>query len=480
MEETQSALPGVSSDESVVNVDLCVTSTESLRNAVETITRAINLRKERAVCPKQHELLDRQLIHIERELAGQLDTDMKNTAVPLSLEHLELYQAFLGRQTFDDVGDVDEMESLIKRHQELVKQVGDMLDNHPLKGIPRSGNHQNQKYGHAFFKVPIGRRRQVAAMLYLNLLTGPTLIFFTIFLMYYFIPHFQYLFLLYIGYVTFDNFTRPSFTPDRVKQWWRHTPLYGLFRDFFPLRIIKAKQTAVYDGTKKNFLFCYHPHGVQSSGAFSFASAAAGFDHLFPGLTAHVQTLSINFCIPFTRENLLALGVGDASKDCLTKCLTHTPGTSAVLVTGGALESMYSHPHKSKVVLKTRAGFIKVALRTGASLVPVWGFGENNMYENLAQHNPHLRSWQRRIQRIITFAPLLVHGRGVFTYSGGLLPHRTPISVVVGEPIHLEQDSEPTPERIQEVHAEYKAALLDLFNTYKDIYDPKAEPIEYI
>lgn len=79
-----------------------------------------------------------------------------------------------------------------------------------------------------------------------------------------------------------------------------------------------------------------HPHGVQSAGAFSMASAATGFDELFPGISASCQTLGINFKLPFTRENLIALGLGDASKESLCTALTEKPGSSAVLVTGGA------------------------------------------------------------------------------------------------------------------------------------------------
>ena len=53
----------------------------------------------------------------------------------------------------------------------------------------------------------------------------------------------------------------------------------------------------------KNFLFCYHPHGVQSAGAFGFATAATGFDDLFPGLRCSVQTLGINFKLPSARDD---------------------------------------------------------------------------------------------------------------------------------------------------------------------------------
>ena len=212
------------------------------------------------------------------------------------------------------------------------------------------------------------------------------------------------------------------------------------------------------------------------------ATRASGFDELFPGLPpCSVQTLGVNFKIPIIRDQCISLGMGDASKGCLMRALTVRPGSSAVLVTGGAKESMHAHPYTSKVVLKSRAGFVKIALRPGASLVPMWGFGENNVYENLAVGNTRILRWQRRIQRVITFAPLLVQGRGVFSYSGGFIPHRRPITVVIGDPIHVgKAEAEPSQERIQEVHERYKAAVQDLFDKFKDIYDPKAEPLQFI
>jgi len=326
-------------------------------------------------------------------------------------------------------------------------------------------------------KVPAGRRRQTAVMLYLNLTTGPLLILlFVIFIVWY-VPYGAYLFALYVAWMVFDNLTMRRPEAKRVRQSWRHSNFFALFRDYFPIRMVRTERL----DPSKNYLMCYHPHGVQSAGAFAFTSTDIGFDALFPGLKASVQTLSVNFAIPITRENIIALGMGDASAECLTRALTMGPGHSAVLVTGGAQESMHAHPYNSIVVLKSRAGFVKIALKTGASLVPMWGFGENNLYENLAIDNPRLQSWQRRIQRIISFAPLLVQGRGVFSYSGGLLPRRRPITVVVGSPIHVGPPmKEPTEERILEIHRAYKEQVVEIFNNFKDIYDPKARPIEFI
>lgn len=43
-------------------------------------------------------------------------------------------------------------------------------------------------------------------------------------------------------------------------------------------------------------------------------------------------------------------------------------------------QSLFAKPGANELVLRRRKGFIKVALRTGASLVPVLGFGEKSTF----------------------------------------------------------------------------------------------------
>lgn len=47
---------------------------------------------------------------------------------------------------------------------------------------------------------------------------------------------------------------------------------------------------------------------------------------------------------------------------------------------GGANESLLAHPGSCDLVLKRRQGFVRIALLSGASLVPCLAFGENNLY----------------------------------------------------------------------------------------------------
>lgn len=47
-----------------------------------------------------------------------------------------------------------------------------------------------------------------------------------------------------------------------------------------------------------------------------------------------------------------------------------------VLAVGGAQEALNSKPGQYRIVVKKRKGFVKACLETGASLVPVFSFGE--------------------------------------------------------------------------------------------------------
>lgn len=148
------------------------------------------------------------------------------------------------------------------------------------------------------------------------------------------------------------------------------------------------------------------------------------------------------------------------------------PGSSIVIVVGGAQEALDTHQGTSDLTLNKRKGFVRVALQTGASLVPVFGFGENNTY--FCAENPE-GSWIRKLQerslRFMGFSLPLFHGRGVFNYDMGLLPFRTPLTIVVGKPIEVPKISAPSREDIHKYHALYVKGLIELYETHKDEYD---------
>ena len=70
-------------------------------------------------------------------------------------------------------------------------------------------------------------------------------------------------------------------------------------------------------------------------------------------------------------------------------------GQSIMIAIGGATESLYSTPGTMDLVLQRRTGFVRVALQTGAALVPVINFGENELYNTVrGSSNSALRRFQ--------------------------------------------------------------------------------------
>ena len=85
-----------------------------------------------------------------------------------------------------------------------------------------------------------------------------------------------------------------------------------------------------------------------------------------------------------------------------------------------------------------RKGFIKIALQHGAQLVPTFSFGEAYIYNiRSTQPGTWIYTLQERFKNMVGFAPVLFMGRGLFQYSFGLIPHRKPVNIVVGEPIQV-------------------------------------------
>lgn len=146
-------------------------------------------------------------------------------------------------------------------------------------------------------------------------------------------------------------------------------------------------------------------------------------------------------------------------------------GNISIIVLGGAEESLDAHPGKFTLFIRRRKGFVKIALTHGAYLVPVFSFGENELFKQVS--NPEgslLRTVQDKLQKIMGFALPLFHARGVFQYSFGLVPYRKPIHTVVGHPIPVHQTPNPSREQVEELHQTYMEELRKLFEEHKGKY----------
>ncbi|KAI0869354.1 diacylglycerol acyltransferase-domain-containing protein [Hypoxylon argillaceum] len=259
-------------------------------------------------------------------------------------------------------------------------------------------------------------------------------------------------------------------------EWLRRSYIWHFFADYYPARLHKTHDLPA---TRK-YIFGYHPHGIISHGAWAaFATDALGFSEKFPNITNSLLTLDSNFRIPFYREYILSMGVRSVSKESIVNILNkggpngEGMGRGVTVVVGGARESLEARPGMMRLILSERKGFIKLAVRCGADLVPVLAFGENDLYDQLQpQEHPFMHSVQMFILKVWKFTLPFLHGRGIFNYDVGLMPYRRPLNIVVGAPIKVRQSSSVNLEEINRLHSLYVAELEKLWDRYKDEFSP--------
>ncbi|KAI8388859.1 diacylglycerol acyltransferase [Radiomyces spectabilis] len=317
-----------------------------------------------------------------------------------------------------------------------------------------------------FLHIPMERRLQMMAVCFWIALLG---ICTTVFFAFCFTPPLWPFILAYIAFIYLDKAPENG---GRRFQWMRHLSLWRYFADYFPVKLIKEQEL----DPSKTYVFGYHPHGIISMGAFAnFATEATGFSNIFPGITPSLLTLASNFHLPFYRDIILSLGMASVSRHSCESILSSGPGRAIVIVLGGASESLNARPGMNDLVLKRRLGFVKLAIRQQSPLVPVFSFGENDLYEQVEnRRGSRLRRMQKKIQHALGFTLPLFHARGIFNYDVGLIPFRHQIVTIVGKPISVPKltdgDKEPTEEQLLAVQEKYIEGLKAIYDKYKDIY----------
>ncbi|KAG0170942.1 diacylglycerol O-acyltransferase 1 [Apophysomyces sp. BC1034] len=297
-------------------------------------------------------------------------------------------------------------------------------------------------------------------------------LFFGSILLFLYLATFPILWPFLIAYVTYMLLDKAPENGGRRFESTRHWAIWKYFAAYFPVKLIKEQDL----DPKKNYILGYHPHGIISMGAFAnFATEATDFSKVFPGIKLSLLTLVQNFRFPFLRDLTLALGVCGVSRKSCEHILSSGPGHSIVIVIGGASESLSARPGIVDLILRKRLGFIRLAIKQQASLVPVFSFGENDLYDQVDNtEGTKIHSIQKKMQAIFGFTMPMFHARGIFNYDVGIIPFRHEIVTVVGKPIDvpkLEKDqTEPTQEQLLAVQAEYIQELQDIYNKYKDTY----------
>ncbi|KAM3837582.1 2-acylglycerol O-acyltransferase 2-A-like [Vipera latastei] len=266
----------------------------------------------------------------------------------------------------------------------------------------------------------------------------------------------------------------------RRAHWMRNSVVWRYMKDYFPISLVK---TADLDPSK-NYIFGFHPHGVLVAGAtINFCTEATGFSKQFPGLKPHLMMLNLWFRAPFFRDYLMSGGLIPSDRESASYVLRKKEGGNVVIIAvGGAQEALDSRPGAYTLLLENRKGFVRLAIENGTPLVPVFSFGENELYDQV--ENPKgswLRWTQEHLQKIMGISLPLFHARGIFQYTFGLIPYRKPIFTVVGKPIQVGKKHNPSQDEVDELHKRYLEELCKLFEEHKLKYNvPEDKHLSFI
>ncbi|KAL0485432.1 2-acylglycerol O-acyltransferase [Acrasis kona] len=312
--------------------------------------------------------------------------------------------------------------------------------------------------------VPLARRIQVLCVLLMVALPISLIALNFVFV---FNPLLWGLYIPYLVYI-FKYDYDASKEGSKRWNWVRHWNILKQFRDFFPAKVILEEPLE----KNKSYLLGGHPHGVISMSVWAnFLSSHAGSFEDVTGIPLRLATLKENFKVPFLRELILSFGIIDSSRETLEFNLNRN--RACLLMIGGAEEVLYAGSDKEHInlVLQRRKGFVRVALRTGSALVPVFNYGENEIYTQKSfAEGSRLRALQEWIKHKTGQIFPIINGRGIFIYDYGFLPRRVPLISVIGAPIEIPKIENPTEEDISKYHELYVQKLRQMYTKYSQTH----------
>jgi len=247
-------------------------------------------------------------------------------------------------------------------------------------------------------------------------------------------------------------------TGSRKSQWFYEWRIWRFVKWYFSLKVVGEQKLE-----NRQYIIGVHPHGFLPIGTMTalLTPVANAKEVVFNGVAPLSLAASMCFYIPIYRDFCLAAGFVDAARYNALRILNS--GGTLMLVPGGATEALYCYPGKHVAYLKSRKGFIKLALETGAWLVPVYSFGEVELYGQMSASFPLIKKLQKKFQAVFGLSLPIVTN---------LIPRCKAITPCVGRPIPVQKVDHPTDAQVTALLEQYSRGLLEVFNKHAPDYIP--------
>jgi len=256
------------------------------------------------------------------------------------------------------------------------------------------------------------------------------------------------------------------------RYWARSPRILKWLARYLGARIVKTAELE-----DRPYLFACHPHGVIGVGThIGIGTEGFEFSKHFP----HQKEVTLLgqgalFYLPLCREIFLLYGVGSADKQTIQYLIDKR--RSVAINIGGAREALLEPASEDELplILKSRKGFVKVAIENKVPIVPVYCFGENELYGRFSAPKIVQRI-QAKLQRLFGFSTPLFYGVCLLP-----LPNKS-LKLVFGAPIATDdcKGSKVTQEMIDRKHTEYLVALEALFENHKQGFYPKNKKLKFV
>jgi 2-acylglycerol O-acyltransferase 2 len=182
----------------------------------------------------------------------------------------------------------------------------------------------------------------------------------------------------------------------RPSEFCKNMTIWVWFKNRCNMSLIK---TADLD-PERQYILGMHPHGIMPFGSIiNLSTNCNNASEVLKGIQIRALAASFCFYVPGYRDLLLSGGVMDAARYVARRVLAE--GKSIMLVPGGATEALYANIGMNVIYIKNRKGFVKLALETGSSLVPVYSFNETDTYGIMESKSSWLKDFKVGFQAVL-------------------------------------------------------------------------------
>lgn len=208
--------------------------------------------------------------------------------------------------------------------------------------------------------------------------------------------------------------------------------IFSGWTDYFDPRVIIDGE--LKEG--KRYIIGCSPHGIHGFGTGVLMEPGSEFFKRFPFMEGKLVGLAakVLFFVPLVREIFLSTGWRDASRWVAERAMRE--GNSLYILVGGEAEALLSAPGRDDAIVagKRRRGFVRLALESGAELVPMYAFHNTSTYCT-ASLLSGFRNWlSRRFQVCLP----IFWGRWFLP-----LPFNVQLTVAFGAPLPLPEAYRP-------------------------------------